>query len=1171
MTVLAPPAIAPTPAGNDDPGVPQRIAADPTASVWVTASAGTGKTKVLIDRVLNLLLDGTPPHRLLCLTFTKAAAAEMSRRIASKLSLWATVPDDVLEKHLHLLTGRTADAGRTALARRLFALVLDTPGGMKIETIHAFCQSLLGRFPLEAGVSPHFDVLDERDAEELLIAARNRTLLAAEQDGGALAEAIATVTANVRERGFAELMTLLAADRGRLGHFIQRCGSIDGAAAAIRRRLGLAEGDTADTIRERASAEVAVDRPGLVRAVNALLRGSDTDRKRGETIAGWLTAQPAERTGTLAEYTAVFLTKDGNVRKPLITKPAAKADPDAADILLTEAERLIVLQDRLCAAELTAKSIALVRLGWALLQAYQALKEARSLLDYNDLIEKAAGLLEGDGAASWVLYKLDEGIDHLLVDEAQDTSPAQWRVIRALTEEFFAGRGAREVRRTVFAVGDVKQSIFSFQGADPDAFVSHRDRFGAHITAAGETWRPVELNISFRSTRAVLNTVDAVFRRIEASRGVAIDGRPIIHRAWRHRDGGSVEIWPPIEPSVSLDPSPWNPPVATVADAEPQVRLARLIAARIHAMIGGDDLLPSKGRPVRPGDIMILVRRRTVFLDELVRMLKSLAVPVAGIDRMLLTDQIAVNDLVAVGRFALFPDDDLTLACVLKSPLIGIDEETLFRLCHPRPGSLWRSLTAAAHSDPALADAHARLADLLAEADLKPPFEFFTQMLSAYGGRRALLARLGPDAEDAIAEFLELALAYERTHAPSLQGFLQWLESSTVEVKRDPEQGERDAVRVMTVHGAKGLQAPIVFLPDTCQVPTRSSPFLWSTSGDTGNGDHGDDDAGDVPLWSPGGNIGDDVSGAARDHRKYRESDEHRRLLYVALTRAEDRLIVCGWHTKKAAPQDCWYRLIRDGLTAPGLNPPAVEVEDAFLAASGFFTDSPAVLHLTCPQDDTVREEKAAGAAAEPLPPWACSPAPPEPELERPLAPSHLSEAPPVLSPLSGDGDGAQRFRRGRIIHRLLQSLPDIAEDARAAAAAAWLAHPAHGLDGAQQAAILLEVLAVLDDPLCRPLFGPDSVAEVPFSGTVAGRPISGQIDRLVVSGDSVRLLDFKTDREPPADASAVPTPYLRQMAAYRAVVRLIYPGHRVCCLLVWTDGPSITDLPDSILDRYAP
>ncbi len=710
-----------------DPEIPQRRAAAPDSSVWVSASAGTGKTKVLTDRVLALLLDGTAPERILCLTFTRAAAAEMFDRINRALGGWAACTEEKLDDEIESIAGARPDADLRARARGLFARVLDVPGRMKIQTIHAFCESLLRRFPLEAGIAPHFQLMDERTAAEALHAARDAVLIHADRGGDdALAAALAEVTGWVDEEEFAKVLAELSSERARLRRLIVDHGGLAALTAAIYRLLGVDEGETEVDIIDAACAPAALDEAELRRAAAALGEGSDADRGRGAAIGAWL-EEPASRADGFDGYLRVFLTNEGRPRKTLITKAAAANAPDAVDavdILQCEATRLEVVVERRRALSTARATAALVRLGDALLDRYRDHKQAHALLDYDDLILFTRALLEEDGGASWVLYKLDGGVDHILIDEAQDTNPDQWAVIRALADEFFTGEAVRDTHRTVFAVGDPKQSIYSFQRADPRAFEDMRAYFRARVEAAERAWDDVALNISFRSAAAVLQSVDGVFAPASARLGVADGGDGIAHVPFRRGQAGLVELWPPVAPRDAEDVPPWRLPVEATPGDDPSARLADVIAARIQRWIDDGEMLESRGRPIMAGDIMVLVRRRGRFVDELVRALKQRDVPVAGVDRMVLTEQLAVMDLLALGRFLLLPEDDLTLATVLKGPLYGLDDDDLFDLAHGRgTQTLWRELGRRADRKAEFGAAHGELSELLARADFVPPCE----------------------------------------------------------------------------------------------------------------------------------------------------------------------------------------------------------------------------------------------------------------------------------------------------------------------------------------------------------------------------------------------------------------------------------------------------------------
>jgi ATP-dependent helicase/nuclease subunit A len=1133
----------------------QMRAADPAHSAWVGASAGTGKTKVLTDRVLRLMLAGTKPEAVLCLTFTRAAAAEMAVRLNDVLADWATEDEAKLGKALTDLTGETPDGARIDAARRLFARVLEAPGGIRIQTIHAFCQSLLARFPLEAGVPPHFEVLAERESRELLAGIVAELLGRARAGDEALDAALATIAGELQEQAFDDLLSIIVRERARLRALIRDHGGLDRTIVAVADALGLPPGATEEEILAEGCRDMAFDRTGLIAAAEAFASGSDNDIRKGAAIGDFVAAPERDRPALLADYRKAFLTKEGTVLARLATNAVKGALPSIEDTLVREAERLIALEERRKAVRVAAATGALLVFADALFDSYDRRKGARARLDYDDLIQGALGLLRSPGAAPWVLYKLDGGIDHILVDEAQDTNPSQWEIVRILAEEFFAGEGVRAGGRTVFAVGDAKQSIFSFQGADPEGFADMRGYFAERIAAAEAGFETVALDRSFRSTDAVLDAVDLVFALDPARDGVVEPGERVRHVADRVGQAGKVEVWPLIGPREADDPGPWALPTAPRPGDAPAARLARVIADRIADWIeakkpGEEGWLDSRDRAMAPGDVMVLVRRRTAFVEELVRALKDRDVAVAGVDRMILTNQLAVQDLVALGRFLLLPEDDLTLASVLKGPFIGLDEDALFRLAHGRSGTLWAALRAAASADPVVAAARDKLEVLLAGVDFERPYELYAGLLAG-GGRRALLGRLGPDAAEPVDEFLALALEHERGEAPGLEGFLHWLVAGETEIKRELEQGG-DAVRIMTVHGAKGLQAPVVILPDTTTKPIRDDALLWP---------------GDLVLWPPKRAAEETVCRAARAEARAAREREYRRLLYVAMTRAEDRLYVCGWHGKTAPPADCWYELIRAGLNE---HAEAVHIDLSQDSADGWAGHG---LRFARTQRGATKTDDRAGLirlAPPPLPPWTGRPPPPEPSPPRPLAPSRPGEEePPVFSPLAG-GDEA-RFRRGLVVHALLQHLPELAPDRRAAACAAYLARPLLDLEPDTQAALGREVLAVLDAPEFAALFAPDSRAEAPLAGKIGDAVISGQVDRLAVTDEAVLIVDYKTNRPPPVAVEAVSPLYLRQMASYRALLRRIYPDRAVRCALLWTDGPRLMSLPDVLLDPWIP
>lgn len=1113
----------------------QDAAADPAASVWVSASAGTGKTHVLTNRVLRLLLDGAAPERILCLTYTKAAAAEMANRLQNELAAWTVEPEKRLSETLRRLTGDIPEVETLAGARRLFARVLDAPGGLRIQTIHAFCQSLLGRFPVEVGLPPGFSALDDESAGVLLAEATASVLASPDQD---LQAAVARLSALASDDHFDGLVQSFVGARMRLPEDLG-AATLDRHLADLARLLGRKPDATGG--REAAVAGFVTARLGdmaPVHAAVAVLRGgTKTDIKMADRLAACCEAFDYET------YASVFLTGDGVPRVDPITKKWGAAHPDILNWMHGEALELVAVEEAAMRAEVHQASRALMIVGTAIIDRYHRAKALRRAIDYDDMVSKARDLLTRGAAAEWVLFKLDGGIDHLLIDEAQDTSPAQWQLVRALTGEFFAGAGAAPRHRTLFAVGDVKQSIYSFQGAAPEVFGEERRRVDAAARAADKTFRAVGLDLSFRSAPLVLSLVDAVFARDPARPGV-VEGEVLEHKAFRKNAGGDIELWP-IEKGETVDePDGWTPVSEARRGRSAQTVLAERIAARIAGWLAAGERLPARGRALRPGDIMVLVRRRTAFVDALTRACKAMGVPVAGSDRMRLAEQLGVRDLIAMGRFALLPDDDLTLATVLKGPFIGLDEDALFDLAHNRPegGRLWRALVARAAERPDFAAAHGVLAEVLARADYVTPFAFFTTLLDEGGGRRRLIGRLGREAIEPVEEFLAHALRHEAEEAPSLEAFLHGVESGETELKRDLDRG-RDEVRILTVHASKGLEAPVVILPDTTALPKPSESLLWSEGG--------------LPVWALKGAMAVPEVARVRDAMREAALREYRRLLYVALTRAEDRLVIAGWAGRNPRGYDdgSWYDLIAAAF------PPQAgqeEIQPGFTARR---------LHQA-PRETAAerRHLAAAGPIALPLPDWALRPAPVERRPSDPLSPSRAADADlGVASPLLLAG--TERFLRGRLVHRLLELLPDLDPARRPAAAARFLETRAPDLDAGQRDALAAETLAVLDHPAFAPVFGPGSRPEVPVAALIGAETVVGQIDRLVVLPDRVLIVDFKTDRPSPADWRAVAPGYIRQLALYRAVVAHLFPAMPIEAALLWTETPRLMPIPGDALD----
>jgi ATP-dependent helicase/nuclease subunit A len=1119
-------------------------ASDPALSAFVSANAGSGKTHVLVARVVRLMLAGTPPARILCLTFTRAAAAEMAERLFSTLAKWLSLSDDALISELHSLCGDVRFDERLAEARRLFARAIETPGGLKVQTIHAFCERLLQRFPVEAGVTPGFAVLDETEAAELLTEARDQIVaeIFDHHDGGD-AELFARLARHTSgDRLNALLRELLTTRRAVVSAY----AADPDLARKLASALGAHPGDSRAVIAQEL--HHGCDRAAYRRLLAALEAnpGMVNDRQ-AEGVRALLATDLSA--GFLERMTALLRRQDGTCRTRLMTDRAAAEHPGLAAFLAAECRRLDDANDRLNALEVAGASAALLAIAGRIEAVYSSEKRRRQRYDYDDLIALTRELLEGR-MSQFVLYRLDGGIDHVLIDEAQDTSADQWEIVARLTEEFWSGNPALGAPRTIFAVGDPKQSIFSFQGADPALFVAMRDLFARRAAAARLPLETVPLAVSFRSAALLLDAVDALLQRAEFGDGA-------VHQARYPEMAGMVELWPVIGPSDRPAPTPWEPPAAGQFAETPRLKEACRIASTIRRLIDSGEPLCPGGRPIRYDDILILLRSRTTLMDAIVRSLKAFNVPVAGADRLRLGDHLAVQDLVSLGKFVLLPRDELNFAELLKSPLLArddgmpIDDDDLIALCAGRGRrNLWSVFRdAAALPGSPFSKALQALQRHRVHASELPPFDFYARILAA-GARQALNARLGAEAMEPIDEFLNLALAYEaNTSAPTLAGFLGWFGRADPEIKRDMDTAQGQ-VRVMTVHGAKGLEANIVILADTCDLPDpRHEPAVLFAGED------------EIPFWKLTKAFRVPVIRTLEDEARRRTAEEMKRLLYVALTRARHRLYIAGHCSKTEPDAKTWYAMVKDAL-ACAFDPVEANCHDALGNAAWRYQ------HSGGPHPgDKPRLNRLPVRAVEP-PAWAT--AVPDLPAARPAKarPSRLTDTGEVATaPESG-----RRFSRGILIHRLLELLPSLARDQRAGFARRFIDR--HGADLApeQRQALVADAMKVLDHPDLAPLFNPDSLAEVPLMADIAigGQTvrISGQIDRLGIAADVVFIADYKSDHTPPSTVEAVSKAYLRQLAAYRAALRQIYPGRLVRTALVWTAGPAIMEIPQDVLDQ---
>lgn len=1090
----------------------QHSASNPSQSVWVSANAGSGKTHVLVERVIRLLLEGAEPSAILCITYTKAAASEMSARLYARMSQWAIIDNKFLEEELRDLGIHAPDAEFLIRARRLFARALETPGGLKIQTIHAFCEKLLQQFPVEAGMSPGFRVLDERQAKSLLETAIADVLQEAEAGADrTLSDAFANIVDHVSGDGFEYLMRHFLNSVKGLKTVLGSELSGVGYEGILKQSLGLNPGES---IASLTNDLISLDREGYTQH-GEIIAGY---KKHGSFDTAAHVKAVAHSNSGVKELRKLYFKDDNGLRVNLIAKATGEENPETKQFLDRQKNWVSIFvskHDLLQRIEATASAFVLAK---AIHHRIEGQKKSSAYYDFNDLIDRTAHLLNSRRATQWVLYKLDAGLKHILIDEAQDTSPAQWNIISALCTEFFSGHGtSAHDNRTVFVVGDRKQSIYSFQGADVAALGLAKSFLNDRVLGTGKPLSHVELSVSYRSTQKILDVVDLVFPANSPTQLGFDPGDVSENPHQSHRLGieGVFELWPLVEEDEKSDiQKPWLAPVDREPSQSARRRLAALIAEKIKSWIGRRKIV-ARDAFVKPSDILILLQSRGPLFSMLIAELRKRGVPVAGADRLELLKSLAIQDLLVLLQWLTLPDDDYALACVLKSPLVPepFSEEDLFELATSRATSpLWSQLQTINSENTKW------LKELQNVAERAGPYVFYSHILTTF--RKAMQARLGSEAVDASDAFLDQAMLFEMEQGQSLAGFLHWFHASETSIKREMEKASGD-VRLMTIHGAKGLEANIVFLADAASVPKgpQSMPVLLdvpvTAEGMT------------LPIWAlPHQTEAAELS-PLKDNRKSKVRAEHNRLLYVAMTRACDELYVCGIKTKQELPEDSWYGLIEKAIGEPEAKMNAVMGIESL---------------VTTPESIS-------------LPGWTLKPALPEPiksifGLTRFIKRNRETVAP----------GAAKAMHRGTLLHSLLQALPDIDEHKREAYARAR-ARRADLEEGE-----VLSLLHIIESEELAHVFGPNSQAEVELRGVLAdGREVAGRVDRLSVEDNEITLFDFKTERSVP-EAVTMAHPYVRQMALYAKLLQQAYPSRQVKACLLWTQNAQLMWIAQELL-----
>jgi ATP-dependent helicase/nuclease subunit A len=828
----------------------QLEASNPSDNIWVQANAGTGKTKVLVHRLLRILFrngqyDDKLASGILCLTYTNAAAGEMRNRVLDELHKWASATDEQLSELLESVSANNPPTAHDLeLARKVFYIYIDNPNMLKIKTIHGFCEEILHRFPIEAGISPTWSLISGAPQTVLLDQAFNRMVKNSVND---ISDVKNTMNAfykiiDIRSEYFLnELRELL------LAHY-RSFFQVEDVSAYREYFINT----IADVLNVKNPLDMSLDIKQLTTIINYAKQLEKASKKPAQYILNIIntTQQYIDNTINFEKYKELYLTKENEIAKKFLQD----------EVFKQEAFRVYEIQQYLLNKDIFQNTVALFDLSMNFANEYKKIKQEHNLLDFEDLILYTQKLFEKPDVMGWVLSQMDVSLSHILVDEAQDTSPGQWNILRALAGDFFA-EGDTANNRSLFVVGDTKQSIYGFQNADPRAFAASRQAIADQIKNNYRTIKEVSLDQSFRSTKPILDTVDCFFDCPDIIKETDFYNNK--HKCHRINAQGLVEI--------------HNTFKCDETGTAKNKLYVNMLADKIEHLVRQENVIPK--------DIMILVQKRSAFVDLLSTALKKRGIDIAGNDRIKLPEFSAIKDMLHLIRFCTDNKNDYSLCCVLKSPFYKLKERDIFNICKIKNSD--KSLTVFDVLKDVYPDVYNDLSDMINQSKSLAPYSFFTYVLNKNNNRQKIISALGKHVIDPIEEFLTMCLAYERTQPGTLYHFLKWFITGDSEIKRDMDASQ--GVRIMTVHGSKGLGSKIVFLIDTLTFPKPNQ--ILNINHLHQNNKY------DVWLWKTGTSA---VLDPIIEKNKQDDISEYYRLLYVAMTRAKDDLYIYGCDMDRA-------------------------------------------------------------------------------------------------------------------------------------------------------------------------------------------------------------------------------------------------------------------------------
>ena len=1047
----------------------QWLASDPENSVFVSASAGTGKTKVLTDRFLRLMLSGVKPTNILCITFTKAAANEMLERIKKRLQKWTLIDDNTLEEDLYILIKSTVTKEHITIAKSLYNTFLYDIERIKITTIHAFCMMVLKKFP-ETYSEKHEIITTFK--QQVLFDRVSKKIFSA-QNEAIIQDSIDLLGKHFEHNSIIERIKSVIYSKTNFFNYLEQFDSIVSLIKDIYLEHNALFGQCYTQLLKSFIQKINLKKDSVDCILNA-------NEKIGFKLCHWLNKDEPFKISNFLEYIHIFLKEDGNRKTRLVKKAFTEARPSIYKMLLEEQDNVynfFIQYKNQLTAQINQSFIILINY---FLTIYSKYKTNQKYLEYDDIILNTIELLNNSENAQSVLYDIDITIDHILIDEAQDTNQLQWRLIQAVSNDFFSGNST-EKQKTIFIVGDYKQSIYGFQGATPSIFENIKTQYKQQVLNSGNNWQEIDMQTSFRTTQPVLDLVNQTFSKKKDSllKGLAQTPFNIEHKAFRAGDGYATNLPITKRNKDKKNNTKWAIPKTDQSSQCIESETAIGIINKVEELINSNKNLHGHDKQITPGSIMILVRKRSKVMYKIISECKKRNIPIENKDKLFANDNLIIQDILSLLKFILLPNDDLNLAGLLKTPIIGINEGELFQLAYNRQGtSLWQHIQ---QSKPAFHDYLLSLVDFYQHNTV---YDLILKVMYQDNKIKEFSKRLGNEAADVICSFIEYITNFETTTPNfTLQKFIYELECSNVQLQSS--NNNSDSIKIMTIHGSKGLQSPIVFLADSASSEQSPNESIFYHNNKI--------------YFSNSRHLNSLTLEEVKKEAKELDKSENLRLLYVAMTRAEDELYLCGWENNKL--DKSWYAIIESIL----------DNQEEPIRKNAINTQRPSQSqdNLTIKQISKYSKEQ-------------------------------------NIIPATTLNSDNESMNRGTIIHKLLHELPLIKKDQ-------WNEYIKNSYNEADDT-FIQQITKTLNDYKYI-FFGNNIYSELAMIGQINGKIKSIVVDKMIISDKQIQIIDFKTDELIPDN---IPGSYIKQLTSYKQLVSKRYQKKIISCGILWTSNQKL-------------